>query len=119
MKTIPWQPGFTWRKLGYITQSSSLAYREVIEDNPGWDVVTEPAIGTVIRLSDTNQMGQIDSLPVGPGGSSAQVAAEVFPFETYADYVSAIARYSTGALMNTDRTNGFSMDSAAAVTGIQ
>lgn len=119
MKTIPWQPGFTWRKLGYITQSSSLAYREVLSYNPEWDVVTEPPMGAVIQLRDANQMGQIDSLPVGPGGSSAQTAAEVFPFETYAEYVAAISEYSSGALMNTDRINGFSMDSLPAVTGIQ
>lgn len=119
MKTIPWQPGFTWRKLGFVSRSSSLAYRDVLALNPSWDVTIEPPVGAVIYLEGTASSGQLEAIPTGPNGGSAQISQEVYPFDTFEDYTLALSKYSSGALMTVDRTNGFSMDSAQAVTGIQ
>lgn len=119
MKLIPWQPGFTWRKLGYLTGSNSLNYRQVLEDNPDWDVITEPPIGAVIRLKTPNSLGQLQSVPPWPVTTGLQVAREVYPFPSYEEYVNSLSKYSTGALMNSDRVNGWSMDSNVAFTGVQ
>lgn len=118
MNTVPWQPGFTWRKLGFVTNSNSLAYRDVLSYNPGWDVITEPPIGAVIRLASTGSAGGTEGIPTSVS-SSVQLSSAVYPFESVSAYVRALSKYSPSSMMNVDRFNGWSMDSLPAVTGIQ
>ena len=49
--SITWNPGDTWRKLGYYYYTDSLDYRGVIEQNPQWSVTEEPPVGTVMLLN--------------------------------------------------------------------
>lgn len=119
MRTIPWQPGFTWRKLGYMAGSNSLAYRNVIEANPGWDVTTEPPIGKVIRLDMQGSAGTTQGIPTSVSTLGVQPSDLVAPFPTVATYAQALSKYSPSSLMNVDMVNGWSMDTLTAVTGIQ
>lgn len=119
MKTVPWQPGFTWRKLGYLTNSNSLSYREVINDNPGWDVVTEPPLGAMIRLSMNSFAGATEGIGVSVNSLGGLTSKEFYPFYSLDEYTTALTRYPPSSLMNVERFNGWSMDSLPAVTGAQ
>lgn len=119
MKTIPWQPGFTWRKLGYLTSSNSLNYRDVINQNPSWNVTLEPPIGAVIRLDGNSSLGGLQGLPTSVGSISPVTARYIYPYDSVPEYTEALVRYAPSTLMNVDRFNGWSMDSIPAATGIQ
>ena len=111
--SLPFQNQFSWRKLGYLFFTDSLAYREVLEQNPQWRVNELPPLGAQLRISPksniTNgltQGGFVFGLPEPD-------IANVFPFSSELGYVEALVQYSLPAVLDRDRINGFSIDSAA------
>lgn len=119
MKTIPWQPGFTWRKLGFLSYSNSLSYRDVLENNPDWDVVTEPPIGAVIRYDAPVPNSGLLGTNITFTPTSSEVDQNFYPFDTMDNYILSLARYSPSTLLAVDRFNGWSSDCEQALTGNQ
>lgn len=120
MATTPFQPQYTWRKLGYLAYTDSLSYREVLEQNPQWDVVTLPPIGAQISL-DLSQ-GASNSLLQSAfvfGLPSGDVSDEIFPYDSTEEYFLSLSRYTVLGVTNRDRNNGYSFDDYAAKTGLQ
>lgn len=120
MKTFVFQPGMTWRKIGYALYSNSLSYREVLEQNPVWDVTQIPPPGTVLRgsqggsfLSGASQQPSIYSL------QGASQSNNFSPFDSSKEYYEALAQYSSSALRKIQFINGLTSDSKPARTGVQ
>lgn len=118
--SIPFQPQFTWRKLGYLYFTDSLSYREVLEQNPQWTVTELPPIGAQLRISGTN--GSAGTLTQGSfifGLPAGQQADAIFPYDTEQEYVNALNKYTVQGVVERETVNGITMDSIQAITGIQ
>jgi hypothetical protein len=121
--SVPFQQQFTWRKLGYLYFTNSLDYREVLEQNPQWKVTELPPIGAQLRLSPSaNTSGTPGGLTQGSflfGLPSGQETAEIFPYDTEADYEIALNRYTLQGVIDREELNGITYDSTQAITGQQ
>jgi hypothetical protein len=109
--SLPFQPQFTWRKLGYLFYTDSLDYREVLEQNPQWNVTELPPLGAQLRI---NGGARFNSLSQGNfifGLPLDDNQRDIFPFSTEESYAKALVRYSTSAVKNRDVINGYSLDS--------
>ena len=117
--TITWNPGDTWRKLGYLYYTDSLQYRAVLEQNPQWSVMTEPPIGASLLL-DVNEARQL-SATGNPGffvdTPDVNMQEMVFPFEYPEQYYAQAAKYSLYSIVNYNECNGYTMDTPEALTG--
>ncbi len=120
MISLPFQQQYTWRKLGYLFFTDSLEYRAVLEENPQWKVTELPPIGAQLKLpnpsSSTGGLAQssfVFGLPTG------ELSDLIFPFDTEAEYVHALSRYTASSVKNRDAVNGYTLDSEAAYTGVQ
>ena len=123
--SLPFQPQFTFRKLGYLYFTNSLDYREVLEQNPQWKVTELPPIGAQLRLSPSTTNGAAGT----PGGltqgsfvfglPSGQDSASVFPYDTEDSYVNALNRYTLQGVLDRKELNGVTYDSIQAITGQQ
>lgn len=119
MISLPFQPQFTWRKLGYLFFTDSLKYKDVLEENPEWDVTQLPPIGAQLRLPSPSVAGGLEQASLVFGVDSGNTADEIFPFDTTTEYLDAVSRYSLTQVNQRDRVNGYTMESDAAITGIQ
>jgi hypothetical protein len=115
--SLPFQQQFTWRKLGYLFFADSLAYREVLEQNPQWRVNELPPLGVQLRIgsngnptSGLSQGGFVFGLP-------SSNTSDIFPFDTEKEYVQALVKYSAVAVTNRDQINGWSLDSEVITRG--
>jgi hypothetical protein len=121
--SVPFQQQFTWRKLGYLYFTNSLDYREVLEQNPQWKVTELPPIGAQLRLSPSaNTSGTPGGLTQGSflfGLPSGQETAQIFPYDTEADYEIALNRYTLQGVIDREELNGITYDSTQAITGQQ
>lgn len=112
MNTFPFIPGLTWRKAGFAFLSSSLAYREVIEANPGWDITAEPPPGSLLNSPETmvtrglNQVARSSGLPY-----SNKDPMSYYPYDSWDEYVKSLVRYPPSALKNVEQCNGWSSTS--------
>jgi hypothetical protein len=117
--SITWNPGDTWRKLGYFYYTNSLQFRSVIEQNPQWSVIEEPPVGTVLSLNVDNS--RTLSTTNNSGFFSTETdeftQAAIFPFEFQEQYDSQIKKYSVYSLVNYDELNGYTQDTQQAATG--
>ena len=118
--SLPFQQQFTWRKLGYLFYQDSLAYREVLEQNPQWTVTKLPPIGAQIAVEGVGanvggltQGNFVFGLPSGPQ------ADEIFPFDTEAAYNEALDKYTLQGVVERETLNGITFDSTQAITGLQ
>ena len=50
MITVPFQPQFNWRKLGYLFYTDSMKYRDVLDNNPQWTVTELPPLGAQLSI---------------------------------------------------------------------
>jgi hypothetical protein len=120
MTAVGWQPEVTWRKLGFLFFTDSLAYRAVIEENPQWDVVTQPPLGAQLQVSSpiasTGGLSQSTFIFGIPSGNTQDA---IFPFSTVQEYETAVDRYTLYSVLYKDSINGYTLDSFAAETGIQ
>lgn len=119
MRTFPFPPGMDWGKLGFTLYSNSLSYREVLEQNPQWSVTELPPIGAVLQFSGQSQAGRLSGSPMSFGAPSVSTTDAVYPFDTVESYLSAVNLYSPSALKSVEKTNGLSMVSTSAITGIE
>ena len=123
--SIPFQPQFTFRKLGYLYFTDSLAYREVLEQNPQWKVTELPPLGAQLRISSAIKNGSAGT----PGGltqgsfvfglPTGQDTASIFPYDTEESYVNALNRYTLQGVIDRQTLNGVTFDSTQAITGQQ
>jgi hypothetical protein len=121
--SFPWQPQFSWRKLGYLTYTNSTDYREVLEQNPQWSVWELPPEGAQLRLSQIgNSSGTPGTLTQGSfitGLPVGEFSDAIFPYSTAEEYDSALYRYTLQGVVDREALNGITFDSTQAITGIQ
>jgi hypothetical protein len=121
--SLPFQPQFTWRKLGYLAYTNSTDYRQVLEQNPQWTVWELPPEGAQLRLSQINgttstpgtlsQGSFVTGLTIGESGDA------IFPYDTVESYDEALYRYTLQGVVDREDLNGITFDSTQAITGIQ
>ena len=120
MASLSFQSGSTWRKLGYAIHSNSLSYREVLEDNPQWDVMKHPPIGTRLRSSMSSRasagLSQQSSV-IGIGSNSDSLV--YYPFDNRQDYSLSLVKYTSSSLNDVEKINGWSQNSIVADSGYQ
>jgi hypothetical protein len=116
MNTFVFQPGLTWRKAGYAFFSDSLAYREVINANPVWDITSSPPPGSILYdpTSETTQMSQSTGLMSNFGNPE-----DYYPFDSADEFNKSLYRYNMQSLLNVERNNGWSLTSTPVLSGIQ
>jgi hypothetical protein len=119
MKTFPLPSNYDWKKLGYVLYGNSVDYRKVIADNPQWSLDYLPPVGTTLRFQGEKKTG-VHSSGVSPiAATSASFSPEIFPFSSEEEYLKALERYSPDALLSVEETNGWTLDSVQALTGLQ
>lgn len=110
MNTFVFQPSLTWRKAGFAFLSDSLGYREVLSENPSWDITKQPAPGSVLfKPKSRNSSGLTQ--PASTVGVSVAGYNELdvfFPFDGETSYAAALEKYTLTSLLETDRLNGWS-----------
>lgn len=120
MITLPFQPQFTWRKLGYQYYTNSLEYRSVLELNPQWTVMENPPTGAQLRLpTPENSGGSLQQATFISGTAEGAQADSIFPFDTRGEYEVALNRYTLQGVVLRESINGISYDSAPAASGVQ
>jgi hypothetical protein len=121
--SVPFQPQFTFRKLGYLYFTNSLDYREVLEQNPQWKVTELPPLGAQIRVqASANTAGTPGGLSQGSfvfGLPTGQQQASIFPYDTEESYRIALDRYTLQGVIDREEINGITFDSTQAITGQQ
>lgn len=116
MNTFVFQPGLTWRKAGYAFLSNSLAYRDVIEANPAWDITSSPPPGSVLFQPEPRYAG--GTMETGLMGSTENPES-YYPFNSAEEYSKSFYRYNMQSLLDVERHNGWSLTSTPILTGIQ
>lgn len=120
MITLPFQPQFTWRKLGYQYYTNSLEYRSVLELNPQWSVMELPPLGAQLLLPNLEgSAGSLQQATFISGVAEKGKSDAIFPFETEKEYTTALNRYTLQGVVGRDSINGISYDSSPAITGVQ
>ena len=117
--SITWNPGDTWRKLGYFYYTNSLDFRSVIEQNPQWSVTEEPPIGVVLSLDVNSQrvLSSTNNSDFFVNTENAGVLERIFPFDSLAEYDAQASKYSLYSLVNYNEVNGYTQDTPEALTG--
>jgi hypothetical protein len=119
--SIPFDQSYTWRKLGFLYFTDSLSYREVLDQNPQWEVTELPPVGAQLRISSSAAQAS-NSLSKGGfvfDGTDNPVQEFIFPYDTLSDYVASLVRYPQAALENVNQINGIAYNDTAAITGVQ
>lgn len=121
MITVPFQPQFNWRKLGYLFYTDSLEYRKVLDSNPQWNVMELPPLGAQIEVQPTSTAGTggLSQSSFVFGLTAGDQEDVIFPYDTNAEYTAALDRYTMYSVLFLDSINGYSADSNAAITGKQ
>ena len=121
--SLPFQPQFTWRKLGYLGYTNSTSYREVLDQNSQWSVWELPPEGAQLRLSEVgNTTGTPGSLAQGSfitGLPLGGFSDEIFPYSSQEEYETALYRYTVQGVIDREDLNGITFDSTQAITGNQ
>lgn len=121
--SFPFQPQFTWRKLGYLAYTDSTDYRALLEQNPQWNVWELPPLGAQVRISPIgNTSGTPGTLAQGSfitGQPTGDQSDAIFPYDTLAEYNTALYRYTLQGVLDRETLNGITFDSTQAITGIQ
>lgn len=113
MNKFPFIAGMTWSKAGFLFLSNSLAYKDVLEVNTGWDITASPAVGTLLNQPDGYVGGGLNSTYGNntvrnyPGDNSFTY----YPFNSKEEYLKALARYPPSALRKLESCNGWSLTS--------
>lgn len=117
--SVTWNPGDTWRKLGYFYYTNSLDYRSVIEQNRQWSVTEEPPVGSVMLLNvnDARVRSSLNNPGFFVNTEDAGVLETIFPFDTVAEYEAQVVKYSVYSILNYNELNGYTMDTQEALTG--
>jgi hypothetical protein len=120
MITLPFQPQFTWRKLGYAFKTNSLAYRDILDLNPQWNVMELPPIGAQLLLPNPeSSSGSLQSATFIPGVPSEAASDAIFPYDSESSYIESLDRYTLQGIVLRGKLNGYTEDSTQAITGVQ
>lgn len=120
--SVPFQPGFTWRKLGYLYFTNSLDYREVLKQNPQWKVTEKPPLGAQLRISPPYTGNGSYGTSQGDfifNSTETATSSDIFPYDTETDYYDSLYRYTLQGVVDRESINGITFDSDQAVTGNQ
>ena len=121
--SFPFEQSFTWRQLGYSYFQNSLDYREVLTQNPEWNVTQLPPIGAQLRISPSaNSVGTPGGLTQGSfitGLAPQQNSNDFFPYDTQGQYDEALHRYTLQGVFDRQTINGLGFDTNQAITGLQ
>lgn len=113
MNTFPFVPGLTWGKTGFLFFSNSLAYREVLEANTGWDITGLPPPGTL--LNQPASYGMTRGLNATSMGNTVDYSnsdpLSYYPYSSKQEYIDSIVRYPPSALRGVEKHNGWSLTS--------
>lgn len=123
MNTFVFQPGATWRKVGFAFYSDSLAYREILDANPFWDITKSPVPGTPLyKPEDTGlssggltQAGITTNVNI----TSPQASNSYYPFSSESEYLRALSLYTVANTSDIERYNGWTATSSQVISGIQ
>jgi hypothetical protein len=121
--SFPFEQQSTWRQLGYLYFQDSLDYREVLTQNPEWNVTELPPIGAQLRLSPSaGTAGTPGGLTQGSfitGLAPQQNNNDFFPYDTQGEYDEALFRYTLQGVFDRQTINGLNFDTNQAITGLQ
>jgi hypothetical protein len=124
-KTRIWQEGDSWSKVAYLETFDSRNFRKILKLNPSFDIRTYPAPGVPILVSQSGvgskgvgTINQLDlTLDLRRSNSNSNLRDSIYPWETLSEFTSRLTEYTAAALLQSDRTNGFSLDSPQALRG--
>ena len=128
-----WKVKNTWNSLAYEMFRDSREWRYSLELNPSFDIRYKPAPGTRIfaggdaggdtdppkgagKSGTLTQMG--NTLQIGPDALSDPDSG-IYPWSSFRGYANRLGEYTAAALLNTDRINGYSLDSPQASSDTQ
>ena len=128
---VNWRNGDEWRSLAFNYYRDSRAYRYILSLNPSFDIRSIPSPGVVVNVSGELGPGeykpsqasipgllqQVDlnlDLRAGTDVPPTSVQNSIFPYDSFDVYADRIGQYTAAALLASDRTNGFSLDSPQA-----
>ena len=134
-----WQQKDTWRGIAYGRYRDSREWRSLLELNQSYDIRYQPASGTVINLTGETSQGKTTSGSSNvQNGTLTQVGTNldlrftaatptnlksqegsIFPWDSAVEYADRLGQYPAMALLSSDRTNGFSLDSPQATSDTQ
>lgn len=118
--SLPFQQEFTWRKLGYLFFQDSLAYREILEQNPQWEVTTLPPIGAQLEITGANNgNGGLTQGTYVSGLVTGSTREDIYPFDSINEYITSLNRYTLQGVINRDSLNGYTLDTPQSITGNQ
>ena len=134
-----WQQKDTWRGIAYGRYRDSREWRSLLELNQSYDIRYQPAPGTVINTTGVTSQGKTTSGSRNvQNGTLTQVGTNLnlrftaatptnlasqegsfFPWDSEVDFVDRLGQYPAMALLASDRTNGFCLDSPQATSDTQ
>jgi len=131
-----WRNGDEWRSLAFNYYRDSREYRYILALNPSFDIRSIPSPGVVVNVSGELGSGeykpsqasvpgllqQVDlTLDLRSGNDVAPTSVQnsIFPYDSFDVYADRIGQYTAAALLASDRTNGFSLDSPQATRDTQ
>lgn len=116
MNNFTFESSYTWRKAGFILLSNSLAYREVINANPGWDITSSPSPGTLLNKPLSRGTSGMGTFPIASDLFPSSGSEVFYPFDSRDSYIEALAKYSPAALKSVEECNGYSSTSTRVIT---
>ena len=121
MITVAFQPQFTWRSLGYLFYTDSMKYREVLDNNPQWNVTELPPLGAQLSIQSelSATSGGLQQSTFVFGLTAGDESDTIFPYDTTQGYQVALDRYTLYSVFFQESLNGYSADSDSAITGKQ
>lgn len=124
MDTFTFGSGLTWRKSGYAFFSDSLAYRDILDVNPVWDISISPVPGTLLYKPDSASPSAGGTLSQGSMATdlfsySSENTDYYYPYESPESFDKSLLRYNMVTLANVERYNSWSLTSSPVVTGLQ
>lgn len=138
-KNRVWREGDTWAKVAYLTYFDSREFRALLDLNQSFDIRSFPAQGVPVFTESpggagagittngaTSLPGTLQQNDVNidlRGGASAtersELAADIFPWDTFQGFANRLSQYTAASLLQKDRMNGFSLDSPQATSDSQ
>ena len=126
-----WNPADRWYSVAYLEYRDSREWRYLLELNPSYDIRYHPApnvpINTrgytgagektpvktlapgLLKTPDTNLQLMIEKAPVNDTRQPS-----FFPWSSADSYLDRLGDYTASAILGSDRTNGFTLDSPQA-----
>jgi hypothetical protein len=118
VSTFTFGPNFTWRKAGFLFLSNSLAYRDVLNANPEWDITSSPPPGSTLVKPNSSGVGGLNMAPITTQSFPSPSPETYYPFDSRDEYILAVIRYSPSALKSVEKCNGYSSTSSRVLSDL-